>query len=369
MSQSIQESPVLHGHVAVEATIGSSTAQPSVQVTQGESTPLLSTPKPSSDATFVVFQSSDNSRNQVFLGGVAIILFVICWISSLASPLLVYYAFVTSNHILISIILSIATAAYVPWKKSFVSRFFTSFINGYHRCYYMRSSMTFRKKLPDPDEEPTLYAIHPHGIVSLGWSLLFSSESMKHVRFCFATGLYYSPIFLLFCRLVGKPGKANKASMVSYMKRRESLALPPGGFEEATITSNVRDRVYIQKRKGFVKLCLMHGYSIVPVYCFGEKDTFWNAQGLWKIRFTLNGLNIPATIFWGTKLVPILPKRCEMHVVAGEPLKLPKIEHPTRDEVKHFHGKYVEALVKVFEDNKINAYGEVDGKHRTLEIW
>jgi len=369
MSQSTQGPPVLHGRVAVDAGIDNSIVQPSDQVVKGENTPLLSSSKSSSDATVVAFQSSENSRLQIFLGGLAIMLFVSSWISSLASPLIVYYAFATSNHLLISIILLIATAAYVPWEKSFGSRIFTSFIDGYHRCYYMRSSMTFRKKLPDPKEDLTLYAVHPHGIVSLGWALLFSSIHMKHVRFCFATGLYYSPIFLLFCRLVGKPGKASKLSMVSYMKRGESLALPPGGFEEATITSNARDRVYIKKRKGFVKLCLMHGYSIVPVYCFGEKDTFWNAQGLWKIRFILNGMNIPATIFWGTKLVPILPKRCEMHVVAGDPLKLPKIENPTRDEVAHFHGKYVEALVKVFEDNKISAYGEMDGRHRKLEIW
>ena len=61
--------------------------------------------------------------------------------------------------------------------------------------------------------------------------MLFCHDVMQHVRFCFAPALYASPFFRLFSRVTGRPGSAGKANMVSYMRRGESLALPPGGFE------------------------------------------------------------------------------------------------------------------------------------------
>ena len=77
--------------------------------------------------------------------------------------------------------------------------------------------------------------------------------------------------------------------MVEYTEKGENLALSPGGFEEATITGRL-DRVYIKKRTGFIKLCLKYGYSVVPVYVFGENRLFSNVQGWWKLRLWLNSL-------------------------------------------------------------------------------
>ena len=44
----------------------------------------------------------------------------------------------------------------------------------------------------------------------------------------------------------------------------------PGGYEEATLTSNNENRVYIKHRKGFINYCLKGGYTIYPVFTFGE---------------------------------------------------------------------------------------------------
>ena len=160
--------------------------------------------------------------------------------------------------------------------------------------------------------------------------------------------------------------------MIKYMKRnRENIALPPGGFEEATLTSGDHDRVYIKKRMGFIKLALQYGYSIVPVYSFGENATYVNVQGAWNTRLKLNSFGIPAILVWGATFLPLLPKRSKygLYIVAGHPLELPKIENPTREEVKLWHDKYVAALVRVFEDHKCNAYGEEEGKVKKMELW
>ena len=65
--------------------------------------------------------------------------------------------------------------------------------------------------------------------------MLFCHDVMQHVRFCFAPALYASPFFRLFSRVTGRPGSAAKRDMISYMRRGESIALPPGGFEGTII--------------------------------------------------------------------------------------------------------------------------------------
>jgi len=46
----------------------------------------------------------------------------------------------------------------------------------------------------------------------------------------------------------------------------------PGGEAEQMLTQFNKQRVFVQKRKGFVKLAIEHGASLVPVYSFGETD-------------------------------------------------------------------------------------------------
>ncbi len=298
---------------------------------------------------------------------------IVTWFSSLLSPILLYIAIKAQNYIFVIVILFLVALAYIPfWDiKGKIPRSIKSFINTYHPMYYKKCKVIFEDSLPtETCNKPTFYAIHPHGAVCLGWSILFSSDFMDNVRFCFSPALYHSPFFKLFSMISGNPGKADKRSMVSYMKRGMNLALPPGGFEEATISSLEQDRVYIKNRKGFVKLCLQHGYSIVPVYCFGEKETFWNVQGLWSLRLKMNSFGMPAICIWGFTLLPVLPKRSKngLLVVAGKRIDVPKIENPSKEDVKLWHDKYMAALLRIFEDYKHEAYGD-GATSMKLEIW
>ncbi|KAL3920588.1 MAG: hypothetical protein SGILL_003188, partial [Bacillariaceae sp.] len=146
--------------------------------------------------------------------------------------------------------------------------------------------------------------------------------------------------------------------MISYLKRGESLALPPGGFEEATLTSLKKDRVFIRKRTGFIRLCLQYGVAVKPVFVFGEKDLYWNIQGGWSWRLTLNRYGFPTILTWGCSWLPLLPKRnAPLFIAVGQEIALPRIENPTKDQVKLWHDKYVTALEKLYDGNKEQAYG------------
>lgn len=193
---------------------------------------------------------------------------------------------------------------------------------------------------------------------------------MNKVRFCFAPALYASPFFRLFSRMANKPGSASRPSMDAYLRAGDDVALPPGGFEEATLTSTTQDRVFIKKRYGFVRLCLKHGVAIRPVYAFGEGRLFSNVQGLWSTRLALNRWSIPMLFVWGLWYLPFLPKRgVKLHIVVGRPLIVPKIESPTKEEVALWHGKYIVELKRIYEEHKEVAYGAEKGKEAKLEIW
>ena len=148
------------------------------------------------------------------------------------------------------------------------------------------------------------------------------------------------------------------------------MALPPGGFEEATLTDTQQDRVFIKKRYGFVRLCLKHGVAIRPVYVFGEGQLFSNVQGQWKSRLGLNRVGIPTIMVWGRNFFPLLPKKgVKIHIVVGRPLILPKVEDPTREEVGKWHKKYISELKRVYDEYKEVGYGNERGKEAKLDVW
>eukprot|EP00439_Symbiodinium_sp_Y106_P008352 s521_g1.t1 len=94
---------------------------------------------------------------------------------------------------------------------------------------------------PEP-EPPTqgkrLFCIHPHGIYTIG--ALTLPDQMPEVRLCMAPYLYnFSPAFRMAADLLGiKVGSTGPRALRRLMRKGESpLALVPGGFEEATVTS------------------------------------------------------------------------------------------------------------------------------------
>jgi 2-acylglycerol O-acyltransferase 2 len=139
--------------------------------------------------------------------------------------------------------------------------------------------------------------VHPHGVLTAGWTwnMFFNKDFHKmtgKVGFLMDEGLRIkNPTFRLmadWCESDSQwAGSATRSVMLKAMEKGDSsLALLPGGFQEATLCAMGKDRVYIKGRAGFVKYCLMHGYAITPVYTFGESDTCVRAcaSELWGPR-------------------------------------------------------------------------------------
>jgi hypothetical protein len=66
---------------------------------------------------------------------------------------------------------------------------------------------------------------------------------------------------------------ASKPSMMRTMKKKGAegtIVLYVGGVAELFLSDETKERLYLNKRKGFVKLALQEGVDVVPIYMFGN---------------------------------------------------------------------------------------------------
>ncbi|KAF1790407.1 Diacylglycerol acyltransferase [Phytophthora cactorum] len=131
-----------------------------------------------------------------------------------------------------------------------------------------------------------------------------------------------------------------------FMSTGQNVCLIPGGFEEATLYERGKHRVYIKKRFGFIKLALQHGYKVHPA-------VLTNVPYLLELRLKMNEFKIPGVLFYGLPQCFFLPRTdVDLITVVGEALILPRIEHPTKEDVQKYHAQYVEVLQKLFDKYK-----------------
>ena len=130
----------------------------------------------------------------------------------------------------------------------------------------------------------------------------------------------------------------------------------PGGIQEATLTCAGKERLFLHSRKGFIKYSLQYGYSLTPVYAFGETDAFNNVQGGMDWRLKLNrgifGMmqGLPTVAPYGWRCFPLVPEpNVKITIVVGPPLQLPHIASPTKEDVELWHQAYEHAVKELYD--------------------
>jgi hypothetical protein len=241
----------------------------------------------------------------------------------------------------------------------------------------------------EPAVDKTIFCAHPHGVFSIGTAMLLDdlnyrkleNGKTREVVIVAAPFLRWgNPVFKCIADLMGiHIHGAGRTDFRKLLESGTSCALVPGGFSEATITCVGKERVYINERKGFIKYALRAGYSLTPVYVFGESDLYHNPQGFMEERLHLNTykFQIPGVLPFGYPLAPLAPRRVPIRVVCGSALQLPIIENPTDEDIDRYHAQYVAALEALFyrhvdsyhADVKSRYGDEVELHARVLERW
>jgi 2-acylglycerol O-acyltransferase 2 len=245
------------------------------------------------------------------------------------------------------------------------------------RDYFPIKLVRSTKEKLDPSKT-YVFGYHPHGILSLGLWTAFATEALDvstlfqglQLRILTLEATFKLPLFREMALMHGL-ASCSKKSCHYLLNRGESIMLVVGGAAEALDARPGLFDLTLRNRKGFVKIALQNGASLVPCLGFGENELFNqvpNPRGS-KLRdfqdWMRRKLSFSVPLFWGRGIwnydFGILPRRNPITVVTGAPVDVPRIEFPSQQDIDETHAKYVTALQKLFDDN----YQEYGGPNCT----
>lgn len=212
-----------------------------------------------------------------------------------------------------------------------------------------------------------ILAVFPHGthadyriLLDGLLSEVLPDEVARHTRTLAASILFRIPLLREVALWTGCVD-ARKSVAKQLLTSGHSLIVLPGGQEEQLRTVCGEERVYVRKRRGFVKLALQHNVPVVPVYVFGVSDHYGtSSMALQARRWLLHATGIAWPLTSGASGAPWCPRSIPTTVVFGAPLRLATllptsysaIDLSSDAAVSAAHDQFVAALVTLFDSHK-----------------
>ncbi|XP_062910740.1 2-acylglycerol O-acyltransferase 2 [Mobula hypostoma] len=227
-----------------------------------------------------------------------------------------------------------------------------------------------------------IFGFHPHGVLVAGAFANFCTErtGFQTIYPGLKPHMLMLPIWFRvpFFRdyiMSGGLVPSDKESAKYLLRRKEGgnvAVIAIGGAPEALDARPGAFTLQLKERKGFIKLALQFGATLVPVFSFGENEVFdqvKNPKGsvLRRVQDRLQklmGISLPLFHARGVFQYSfgLIPYRKPIHTVVGRPIEVEKRESPTQKDIDVLHQKYIEELSKLFEEHKTQ-YGVSKDKH------
>ncbi|GLC63189.1 hypothetical protein PLESTF_000010000 [Pleodorina starrii] len=220
-----------------------------------------------------------------------------------------------------------------------------------------------------------LFAVHPHGIIAISSWINFVTEATGFrklfpgidVHAATLESNFRTPFLREYILLHGliDAGRETIRRVLTGPPGR-SVLLVVGGAAEALLAAPGTYDIILQARKGFVRLALQTGASLVPVIAYGETDTFhtyiWppGGRGAAVSRWLKKFLGISTPMCWGIGVFGgwgMMPLQVPLVTVVGAPLAVEKTDSPTPEQVDRLHGEYVAAINKLWDETSAK-YGK-----------
>ncbi|KAJ0418729.1 diacylglycerol acyltransferase [Aspergillus carlsbadensis] len=239
--------------------------------------------------------------------------------------------------------------------------------------------LTLYRTTPLPANQKYIFGYHPHGILSHGAFAAFTTESLG-----FSTlfpGIENSlltldanfkiPIYRDYLLLLGM-NSVSRASCEHILSTGgtdthgtgRAITIVVGGAKESLEAVPGSMRLVLRNRKGFAKLAIRTGASLVPVLAFGENDLYTLTADLDPKTFAgkmqqafkrVFGLTVPFLYSRGPYRwdFGVTPHRKPVNIVVGRPIAVRRMEDPV-DEVylDEVHANYIEELERVWGEWK-----------------
>lgn len=238
-------------------------------------------------------------------------------------------------------------------------------------CNYFPCKIHVKKKIP---EGQYIWGIFPHGVGEEkkgeggegfrgrtgSWShfmlMTYGTNFMTDIfpyerRDLSASVLFYIPVVRELLMWLGCIDASAKTAEKA-LKEGMSLLIYVGGEKEQLACKYGEHAVVVKKRKGFVRLAVKYGASLIPTYVWGENDLYYVSDFLSGFRNMLVtrfriGVNI-AFGRWGS----FVPYQKALNMVVGDPIPTEKNENPSDEVIQKYLKQYCSALEDLFDSTK-----------------
>jgi len=219
-----------------------------------------------------------------------------------------------------------------------------------------------------------IYALEPHdilpyGIFALNKTLRRFPVSCKNRYGLMTSAVFNLPIMKqMYTHMGASP--VDKKTFRKHLERGESVGLVPGGVQEVIMMNPDAPEdlvLYLNSRKGFIKLALESGSPIVPMFAFNIDGSFgyWLPRGKFMEKIA-RFLGFLPVFFWGRWGIPFgIPRPQKLHLVVGKPIHIPcEGENVQVESVNKYHRIFLNEMESLYERHKVSeGYG-----NRTLKI-
>ncbi|XP_016054547.1 PREDICTED: 2-acylglycerol O-acyltransferase 3 [Miniopterus natalensis] len=223
-----------------------------------------------------------------------------------------------------------------------------------------------------PPDRNYVFGSHPHGIMGIGTFCNFSTKSTSFSQqfpgpsVITLDGLFHLPVYRDYFMSTGLCSVKHQSLdfILSQPQLGKAIVIVVGGAQESLYALPGEHHLILKNHKGFTRLVLRHGASLVPVYSFGENDIYRHKvfatdswQYLWQ-TIIKKLLGFAPCIFWGRSLFSanswvLLPFPVPITTVVGHPVLVPQCLHPTNEEVDPYHTLYMKALEQLRSTRKL----------------
>jgi len=232
--------------------------------------------------------------------------------------------------------------------------------------------MTLEKTADLDPKENYIIGYHPHGIIATGAFGNFASDATGFDKLF--PGLnpwlvtlkvnFWFPFYreLVLMRGLVDSSKESINWLLQKCGKGNAVIIVVGGAAESLNAVPNTMRLTLKSRKGFVRLALQNGASLVPVISFGENELYTQSDHqegslVRKIQQKAKELlTFTFPVIHGRGVfqytMGILPYRIPIHTIVGKPIPVTKVESPTQEQVNTLHQTYIQGLKELFNTHK-----------------
>ncbi|XP_031564445.1 2-acylglycerol O-acyltransferase 2-like [Actinia tenebrosa] len=233
----------------------------------------------------------------------------------------------------------------------------------------------------DPQKNYIL-GYHPHGLISEGAVVAIQSDALRfrdkfpgiepHMTvhsFLLKAFLYRDILMSLGFVDVSKD---SLKYALTKLGPGHSVILVVGGAAEIADCHPDVYRLTLKNRKGFIRVALETGSSLVPVLGFGQNNIYshvWKGPGTlyWHLQHWLNETTAQYwfrfSFYCCYGFLGVLPWHTPINVVVGSPIEVSKQASPTEEEVNRLHARYLEEVKTLF-----NSFRDKYGVPKTTQL-